>query len=294
MALIPVAPILAWNGYYSSSYGITASRQDFIGKNGTDKPGELTKIEATAIADAIEGLTTDNLYLRNHYYGFYSAQPIRRLTGSEDTKAIAQNRGANTVGGDTTIPSDIQLTPKQPLTSMRKTDGDVSSFLGTMMLHEYAHVGQPREDLGRSKASEGEPIAYGVEYFFARRSNNSARATTLMNEQRDWFWSDGTWMFCKWFLMLKYCYQIVDGKSSTGAKPWEGAIAAHNVIRYNDPSWIWTDETAKKAKTFAENSLTNDQHWPSRSGFPPGTANPPPFGTNNAKVLQIVEGICVL
>jgi hypothetical protein len=99
------------------------------------------------------------------YYSGYFGQQILLMKPEEEKEARSQDRLAKTQsGGDTKIRSDVLALPNERL--------------GPLLLHEFAHTGHHTNFGGAYDTEEGQ--AYGVEYFYAERTGDTARMEKIL------------------------------------------------------------------------------------------------------------------
>jgi Domain of unknown function (DUF4157) len=119
----------------------------------------LSKIRSGIIKLANESGTYEVAY---SFFDYYSGRlnGIRQMTADEEKKAKASDRKAETLGGTTTLRSDVlSYSDKQ---------------LAVLLLHEFSHTGQvPGDIAGGGSYQEGQ--SYGVEYFYAEIAHDTAR-----------------------------------------------------------------------------------------------------------------------
>ena len=102
------------------------------------------------------------------FFRYYSDHKILRMSSDEEAKARKADRYATTdAESDTKVRSDV-LDPGFP----RET-------LATVLIHEFTHTGHSVSNYGGIQDYE-EGHAYGIEYFYARRSGNNERAEKIL------------------------------------------------------------------------------------------------------------------
>ena len=259
-----------------------AAYRNFLAANGTNKDEkpppaslELTLAEAWVVADGIMAITPDNEPLRVAFFDYYKSHPLRRMDDKQqkehESELMITLFGATAINrrlflGVDKMVADFTGKPKgQDI--MKPADA------GTTAMHELAHTNQAFEFGPGTK--EGEGIAYGIEYFLAKRFNKTARAAEIMQiptKYTNWIgmapWAEtdtGQWLFCKWYLMMKWCYENIDGSRNDISAP-EAMDAVTELVLKGEPFILGN---AKTAARFAEDEMENTFNWEFKGSFSP-------------------------
>lgn len=129
---------------------------------------QLTTEQQNKIFWSIKGATDSDevAYAFFDYYSGWTGHNILLMSPAEETNAKAKDLYAETPSsGDTKIRSDV-------LTMDNKQ-------LGPLLLHEFAHTGHHTNYMGSYDFEEGQ--AYGVEYFYAEHTGDTARMAKIVN-----------------------------------------------------------------------------------------------------------------
>lgn len=129
---------------------------------------QLTEEQQNKIFWSIKGATDSDevAYAFFDYYSGWSGYQILLMSPAEEAAAKKNDTYAETKpNSDTKIRSDV-------LTMDNKQ-------LGPLLLHEFAHTGQHANVLGAFDFEEGQ--AYGVEYFYAEHTGDTARMAKIVS-----------------------------------------------------------------------------------------------------------------
>ncbi len=131
----------------------------------------LTDAETAKIHQALRGVLRNNLNLWITYYDYYSNEDLRKATASELRTWRPVTWGETSRHGATILRPSL-LAPAFS-----------NATLGPFLLHEFSHTGDNPNPMGLGDYQEGE--AYAIEYFYARRAGNAARARTILDLMRN-------------------------------------------------------------------------------------------------------------
>ena len=129
---------------------------------------QLTTDQQNKIFWSIKGATDSDevAYAFFDYYSGWTGHNILLMSPAEEANAKAKDLYAETpASGDTKIRSDV-------LTMDNKQ-------LGPLLLHEFAHTGHHTNFMGAFDFEEGQ--AYGVEYFYAEHTGDTARMAKIVS-----------------------------------------------------------------------------------------------------------------
>jgi hypothetical protein len=131
-----------------------------------------TSPEDTSPEDTSPEQWLRNLPLWNAYYNHYTAHPLEKIAPSQaQVDNWAENELARTRNNITTLRENV-LGSQYPVQT-----------LGGLLIHEYVHVRHPINYSASQVQLEGE--AYGVEFFFAERTNDQDRMSTIIPKYND-------------------------------------------------------------------------------------------------------------
>ena len=164
----------------------------------------LTAIERTKIQTAMAAVVGSNEHLLISFYDYYSNKEIIK-----DSSLTGSGTYATTMPND-----DTRVDP----TILSSSFSD--NTLGGLLIHEYTHTRHHTNFMGSRDYEEGD--SYGIEYFFAERTGDTSRISTIAaiasnptsvvsHHQVSAFRS----YFCKSYGTMKVLYEIIDsGRTS--------------------------------------------------------------------------------
>ncbi|MEO7424479.1 MAG: hypothetical protein ABI036_04780 [Fibrobacteria bacterium] len=275
--------------------------RDFLAANGTNKTEDpkslnLTFSEAWMIADSVVGATLDNQPLQSAFFRLYTSHPLKRYDPDFQSKHEAELMA--TMYKTTAINRRLMLGVKKMIDPYIDPDPAAKRpmqtpfALGTTALHELAHTNQA-PGFGDS-GSVGEAIAYGFEYFLAKRLNKTERMKEIMqipfrlyagaSWQGHKAWANSgksRWTFCKWYLMMKWCYENIDGKRKDLTPDEAREVVAYLVLEGRIP---WLSDSSK-AEKFSESELKDKHNW--------GEDDPESFSDLDKQIIKIRDTIAI-
>ncbi len=140
---------------------LAQARAKFQSNNSHLTTPELAKIDA-----AIGGVATDNVNVAITFYDYFTNHDIVKLSGSDLTKSRRAGLLAQTKPN-----SDIELDPDTLAPSFP------NNRLGALLIHEFTHTRHTTVAMGMGDYQEGD--SYAIEYFYAERTGDTARKTTI-------------------------------------------------------------------------------------------------------------------
>ncbi len=132
------------------------------------KNNQLSESQQNKIFWAIKKATDSDevAYTFFDYYSGWTGHKILPMTPAEEASAKKSGTFANTPSrGDTKLRSDVFTMPDETL--------------GPLLLHEFAHTGHHTNWGGAYDFEEGQ--AYGLEYYYAERTGDTARMASIVS-----------------------------------------------------------------------------------------------------------------